>query len=549
MLIALNIQNFALIEQADLSFHPGFTVITGETGSGKSILLGALNLILGERADYGVIRDKEEKTVVEATFRITGFGLESFFNDNDLDFLNETVVRREITAQGRSRAFINDTPVQLNVLKDLSERLVHIHSQHHTLELKNPLFQLDLLDILADNVTLRQEYKKDYLALRQLNAQLQEKKSELAKMLQDSDYNRFQWEELDALKLQATNYADLETELQSYEKIDDVKAGFASIVQAVADDRGTVDVLSLLKSSLEKVHHLHPALSVLSERIVTTLVELKDIAADAEQQLDSLESNPERQAELTERMDLFNRVLRKHQAHDQADLLTIYEALAQSQSGSDSLEVAIEEMEKALKALHGRVQTLATQLHENRVAEAPAIAASLMEVLNELKLVQTQITFELEKAQKLDETGMTKLVLLFAPNAGLSPKPIEKAASGGELSRFMLALQLLLSAKKQLPTLLFDEIDTGVSGEVAQKIGQVLQKMGAGMQVLAITHLPQVAAKGTNHWKVAKSNRQGQTITEVITLNENERVEEIARLMSGENINEAAILNARALMN
>lgn len=549
MLIALNIQNFALIEQAQLVFHPGFTVITGETGSGKSILLGALNLILGERADYGVIRDKEDKTVVEATFRIAGFGLEGFFNENDLDFSTETVVRREITAQGRSRAFINDTPVQLNVLKDLSERLVHIHSQHHTLELKNPLFQLDLLDILADNSALRQEYKKDYLALRQLNAQLQEKKSELAKMLQDSDYNRFQWEELDALKLEATNYADLETELQSYEKIDDVKAGFASIVQAVADDRGTVDILSQLKSGLEKVHNLHPALSVLSERIVTTLVELKDIATDAEQQLDSLESNPERQAELTERMDLFNRVLRKHQAHDQKDLLAIYETLSQSQSGSDNLESEIEELEKTLKALHSRVQGLATQLHENRVAKAPAIAGKLMEVLNELKLVQTQVTFELEKAQKLDETGMSKLVLLFAPNAGLSPKPIEKAASGGELSRFMLALQLLLSAKKQLPTLLFDEIDTGVSGEVAQKIGQVLQRMGGGMQVLAITHLPQVAAKGANHWKVAKSAKGGQTITEVITLNENERVEEIARLMSGENINEAAILNARALMN
>jgi DNA repair protein RecN (Recombination protein N) len=549
MLIALNIQNFALIEQANLAFHPGFTVITGETGSGKSILLGALNLILGERADYGVIRDKEDKTVVEATFRISGFGLEPFFQENDLDFSDETVVRREITAQGRSRAFVNDTPVQLNVLKELSERLVHIHSQHHTLELKNPLFQLDLLDILSDNVQLRQEYKKDYLALRQLNTKLQDKKTELAKMLQDADYNRFQWEELDALKLDVTIYADLETELQSYEKIDDVKAGFASIVQAVADDRGTVDILSLLKSSLEKVQQLHPALSVLSERVVATLVELKDIAEDAEQQLDSLESNPERQAELTERVDIFNRILRKHQVHDQAGLLEIYESLSQSQSSSDALELEIEEMGKTLKDLHGRVQSRAVQLHENRVKKAPAIASQLMEVLDELKLVQTQITFELEKAAKLDETGMTKLVLLFAPNAGLSPKPIEKAASGGELSRFMLALQLLLSAKKQLPTLLFDEIDTGVSGEVAQKIGQVLQKMGAGMQVLAITHLPQVAAKGSNHWKVTKSARQGQTITEVIALNENERVEEIARLMSGENINEAAILNARALMN
>lgn len=549
MLTTLNIQNFALIEEAQLIFQPGFTVITGETGSGKSILLGALNLILGERADYGVIRDKEAKTFVEATFVIKGFGLEDFFSENDLDFSDETVIRREITAQGKSRAFVNDTPVQLSVLKELSEKLVHIHSQHHTLELKNPQFQLDLLDILADNSKLRIDFRQKYAEWKKLNTLLTGKKSVYAKLLQDADYNRFQWEELNQLNLENQSYTDLETELLSYERMDDVKSGFASVMHLISEERGSVDLLSMLKSNLEKVQHLHPVLTSLSERIVASLIELKDISEEAEQQLDSLESNPERQAELTEKIDVFNRSLRKHQAMNQEELLVVFQQLSASQSNTEEMETEIALLEKQVKEISAQVDKLAAELHKKRVDNAPKVAKQLTEVLNELKLVNTIIQFDLERSEKLDETGFSKLTLLFAPNAGMPPKPIEKAASGGELSRFMLALQLLLSAKKQLPTLLFDEIDTGVSGEVAQKIGTVLQKMGSHMQVMAITHLPQVAGKGMHHWKVQKSNEKGQTHTKVVPLNQNERIEEIARLMSGENINEAALENAKALMN
>lgn len=549
MLVHLNIQNFALIEEAQLNFQSGFTVITGETGSGKSILLGALNLILGERADYGVIRDKEAKTFVEASFLIKGFGLKDFFNQNDLDFADETVIRREITAQGKSRAFVNDTPVQLNVLKELSEKLVHIHSQHHTLELKNPQFQLDLLDILSDNAALRQTFKKTFLDWRKCNQTLVQKRAVFAKLLQDADYNRFQWEELNQLNLDSEDYESMENELASFEKMEDLKTAFSSINFLISEENGISDRLSVLKSNLEKVQHLNPALKVLSERVVASLIELKDIADEAEEQLDNLESNPQRQIELTEKIDVYNRALRKHQVNNQAELVEIFKTLSEAQSSTDELESEIEKLAQQVEKLDADVQKIAAELHKNRVENAPKVSKQLITVLDELKLVDTKIIFDLSVATKMDENGNSSLSLLFSPNPGIAPKPIEKAASGGELSRFMLALQLLLSAKKQLPTLLFDEIDTGVSGEVAQKIGVVLQKMGAKMQVFAITHLPQVAGKGMQHWKVQKVSAKGSTLTEVVELNQNQRIEEIARLMSGENINEAALLNAKALMN
>lgn len=549
MLVQINIQNFALIAAAQLNFKPEFTVITGETGSGKSILLGALNLILGERADYGVIRNQEEKTSVEATFHIQGFGLEPFFEMHDLDYSEETIIRREISSQGKSRAFVNDTPVQLIVLKELSEKLVHIHSQHDTLALKNNQFQMELLDVLADNTLLRASFKSDFSSWKKASKKLVELKASYAKILQEADYNQFQWEELNQLNLGQVSYSAMETELNAVENMEEIKAGFSSIVQYISEERGITDLLSLLKSNLDKVKLLHPNLQSLSERVVATLIELKDISEEAEGQIESLEVDPKKQMELLERMDQYNRVLLKHQAQTQADLIAIFEELSSGQANSESIEAEIIQLEKEVLILESKVHQGAKSLHENRVKKGPEVAKQLVEILTELKLENSVLKFELEQIDKMDETGFSKLVLLFSPNMGMAPKPIEKAASGGELSRFMLALQLLLSSKKQLPTLLFDEIDTGVSGEVAQKIGNVLKRMGQHMQVLAITHLPQVAGKGTHHWKVEKTQSSDKTLTQVTVLTEAQRIHEIARLMSGENINEAALENAKALMN
>lgn len=549
MLISLHIQNFALIEKAQLVFQPGFTVITGETGSGKSILLGALNLILGERADYGVIRDKSAKTFVEAHFSIGGFGLEAFFAVNDLDFAEETIIRREISAQGKSRAFVNDSPVQLNILKELAEKLIHIHSQHHTIELKNPEFQLDLLDILADNALQKDTFKLLFQQWKKKETELKNKKAALAKLRADSDYNNFQLEELTALKLDVLNYEAMEQQLIAIERLDDVKSGFATIANVIEDERGINDLLAVLKSSTEKIQHLHPQLTALLERISAARIELMDIAEEATQQLESLDSDPMLLNDLTEKLDLYNRALRKHQVTTQSELNALAETLHNSQESTDQLQFEIEALEKEVVDLQNQVDTQANQLHKKRIAAAPVVANQLVTVLNELKLNNSIVRFELEQTGKMDFSGNTKLALLFSPNAGMTEKPIEKTASGGELSRFMLALQLLLSAKKKLPAVIFDEIDTGVSGEVAQKIGLVLKKMGHQMQVLAITHLPQVAGQGMHHWKVEKNNQNGNTLTRVAVLDDSQRVEEIARLMSGENINEAALENARALMN
>jgi DNA repair protein RecN (Recombination protein N) len=549
MIQSLTIHNFALIEAAHLHFEDGFTVITGETGSGKSILLGALNLILGERADYGVIRDKSVKTVVEATFKMDGFLLESFFQTADLDFASETVIRREISAQGKSRAFINDTPVQLTLLKEITEKLIHIHSQHHTLELKNPQFQLELLDVLADTQEDLIAYQATYSRWKKLNNDLNSKKTQLAKLLQDADYNRFQLEELGLLNLATNNFQELENELNSFDRVQDVQASFSMIEQVISAERGVNDLLSSLKSSIEKVRNLNTTLHDLYERIVASLIELRDISEEASQGAEHLAVDPIRKQELSEMMDLYNRALRKHQLLNQSQLIELFQSLENQQSNTDDLEkeILFLTQEEQKKANELRIQ--AADLHAKRAKNAPIVAQKLQEVLVNLKLEHAQIQFQLTQNTKLDEFGGTNLALLFTPNKGLGLKPIEKAASGGELSRFMLALQLLLSQKKQLPTLVFDEIDTGVSGEVAQKIGNVLNQLGNQMQVVAITHLPQVAAKGNHHWKVQKNHDSGSTLTEVITLSSSARIEEIARLMSGENINEAALLNAKALMN
>lgn len=548
MLRSLTIQNFALIEQVQLRFEPGFTVITGETGSGKSILLGALNLILGERADFGVIRNPNEKTSVEAVFKIESFQLEAFFEENDLDFAAETVIRREITAQGRSRAFVNDTPVQLPILKELTEKLVHIHSQHHTLELKNPLFQLDLLDVLSDSLELRKQVKSDFTAWKKATLELEERQKAYQKSVLDADYNQFQLEELNGLQLDETDFLGLENELNALEHIEAIKSGFAAIVDVVDGDHGTSIQLAQLKLNLEKVSQHHEGLRELADRIQTVRVEIQDISQEAESQLNELEMNPERQFLITNQLDELNRIMRKHHVSSPEELIAIRDEISAKQSNSLDLENDIQRLTIEVEKLKTNLIQASEKLNKNRNQKSPIVAKQLMEVLNELKLVGAKVDFELIPQQKLDEIGGVKLVLHFSPNAGLPPKPIEKAASGGELSRFMLALQLLLSSKKALPTLLFDEIDTGVSGDVAQKIGTVLQRMGKTMQVFAITHLPQVAGKGENHWKVTKNALTGVTVTEVVPLNLNQRIEEIARLMSGENINEAALLNAKALM-
>lgn len=551
MLNSLYIQNFALIEKVTLEFSKGFTVITGETGSGKSILLGALHLILGERADYSVIRNKEEKTVVEAVFKINNFDLEFFFNQFELDFNEETIIRREISAQGKSRAFVNDTPVQLSVLKEITEKLIHIHSQHHTIDLKSSDFQMELLDVLGGTVLLKNEFSALFNEYKKTNFVLNQKEDQLKRSLLNADYNKFQVDELIKLELQTTNYSELENELKAIENSEDIKTGFSILIAQLTSEGGVanaIDLLAVVKSKLDKLTGIYPSLDELNTRFKESYLELIDIGNDALSSLDGLLVDPQQKELLTSKIDLYNTLLRKHNVSNQEGLRDVYENLSNSQLSVEELESEILDLKKKIEELENQLKIKADTLHEKRLKSSKNIQDELIGLLSELKLPHTQIVFDLCKSKSLNVNGVTEMKLLFSPNKGMLPLPIEKAASGGELSRVMLAFQYLISAKKQLPTLIFDEIDTGVSGEVAQKIGNILHKMGEYMQIFAITHLPQVAGKGQNHLKVTKSHEEEVTKTLVVNLLEEERVEEIARLMSGDNINQAALENAKALM-
>lgn len=549
MLTNLRIQNFALIDSISIDFKAGFTVLTGETGSGKSILLGALNLILGERADYSVIGPNGEKSIVEAEFQLSNFHLNAFFQENDIDDYETTIIRREITSQGRSRAFINDTPIQLAVLKEFAEKLIHIHSQHHTLELKNTNFQIELLDTLADLNSEKNDYFKKFKTWNESSKKLNQLKEELSKAIQVADYNRFQLEELEELSLESKNYEALELELNKSESVDEIKSTLDHIHLAIDGDEGVLSVLNKLKISTDRLKDKDEVINELATRVQSVIIELKDIVAEAEDQKEKIEINPFRINELTAALDKYNRVLKKHGFATQAQLIEYKDTISNDLASSDELQDEIAQLSIQTEKLALEIGEIANKIHEKRKKTAPSIEESIQLLLADLKMPNTRIQFQLSERKELNANGISDVTILFSPNKGIEPIAIDKAASGGELSRLMLALQNLVSKKKQLPTIIFDEIDTGVSGDVAQKIGNLLRNMGENLQLLAITHLPQVAGKAQNHFKVEKAIVNNLTRTNVRVLSDVERVEEIARLMSGEEINEAALLNAKALMN
>lgn len=549
MLQSLKIGNFALIPYVELEFSTGFTVFTGETGSGKSILLGALNLILGERADYSLIRDAAQKTIVEGVFSIESYDLLPFFVANDLDYSNEITIRREITGQGKSRAFVNDTPVQLNVLKELTQQLIHIHSQHHTLELKSNAFQFDVLDYLCDTMPLRKIFIQQLSNFRQLERELEEKTRSLQKMLQDEDYTRFQLAELEKLDLGKTSFSALEQELEQVENFDSIKLTFDAIAELLGSENQVLEKLNQLKNTIDRHRDLHPFFETASERVKSLYLEVKDLTYEAANLKDGIELDPVKKARLEQLLSNYNSALLKHGAKDQQELLGIYENFEQQQFKTEQLQQELSVIRQTLEKLKQELDQNGKALHRQRMEKKGRIEQEIETLLAELKMENCRVIFELEETHQPGPFGTTSLSLNFTPNAGLSPKTVDKAASGGELSRLMLAIQTLLSRKKQLPGLIFDEIDTGVSGEVAQKLGELLSNMGKQMQLMAITHLPQVAAKGQHHFKVSKSLQNGSTVTEIHPLDLDEKILEVARLMSGENINDAALEHARTLMN
>tara|TARA_B110000503_G_scaffold142890_1_gene241485 strand:+ start:2237 stop:3886 length:1650 start_codon:yes stop_codon:yes gene_type:complete len=548
MISSLRIENFALIDSANIKFDSGFTVITGETGSGKSILLNALNLILGERANFSVIGNKGDKSFVEAELNIAKFGLEEFFTSNELDYFDKTIVRREISKPGRSRAFINDTPVQLSVLKAFSSQLIHIHSQYNTLELKELSFQLKVLDVLANTSEMNLNYQREYAKYVFSKKAINDKKRTLEDSLSQADYNEFQLQELAALHLNDVDYDKTQIEVTKAENSDEIRQGFSSILQVLQGTDSITERITELISSLSKSVEFDSSLAEFKSRLETISVELNDIVDDSEQGARKVEFDPRKLDELISKIDNYNRILVKHRVNSQEELLTVFESLASSSISLTELKNDILNLENSLLVDYEKLSNLADELHQKRIAATKDIQNSIKKELSELKLENTELIFSLSKNTELNTTGISHLEILFSPNVGVDPVPVHQAASGGELSRVMLALQSLMSSKVKLRSMLFDEIDTGVSGDVAQKMGITLSKMGRGMQVIAITHLPQVAAKGTQHLKVIKKIIDGQTLSSVLELSSEERIKETARLMSGDQINDAAIENAKALM-
>lgn len=548
MISSLRIRNFALINELELDLERGFSVITGETGSGKSILLGALDLLLGERADYNVIGPESDKSIVEITANIEGYELQNIFTELDIDYFPQTIIRREISASGRSRAFINDTPVQLQALRELTGRLVNIHSQYNTLELKSRAVQLEILDTLLGLKEERKKYSGLYNNVARLRSELRTLEDQLTEQLRRKDYNEFQLIELSVLEMERINYIELEKELEILEHGESILSVSSRLSDFISGDHGFLTELIRLRSEMERVKDMSSGLSEVYERLNSNVLELKDLSADASRLSDMIDLDPAKKEGLTIQLDRYNSALRKHKIGSQEELRAIFDGLRKELHETDELENAIVSLQKKLEKETGELLIQAEKMHAIRAEKAPVIESKIIELLSELKLPDTSLQFKLEKRSEPMVDGISDLTLLFSANKGMEKVPVEKAASGGELSRVMLVIQKLVSEKRQMPTVLFDEIDTGVSGEVAQKIGNLLNKMGQQMQLIAITHLPQVAARSENHYKVEKTVIGERTVSNVRKLNAEEHVIEVARLMSGDKITEAAINNAKSLI-
>ena len=546
MLRSLRIQHFALIDEVQLHFEQGFTVFTGETGSGKSIILAATQLILGERADLQVIAPGAKKAIVEAVFEISESYL-PFFQENDLDFEAQTLIRREIAIEGKSRAFINDVPVSLQVLKQLTSHLVQIHSQYNTLELKSKKYQLALTDLLLGLDQRRIEFSTQFQYFQQLQKQVEVLQNEFDTASAQQDYNQFLLEELQGLNLEDPKIQQLDHELERFAnaaQLEEAQAALASIL----DDNGPYAQLYTRKASIDKVKGIDSEMQAFAQRLDQILIELKELSRDAEAS-SFQDIDPSQLPALEALQDKINSALLKHRVRDVQDLLALQAELALKIQGLEEQELALNTLKEELQLLQDNLWLDANQLHQNRLDGVEQLAQNLELILQDLKLPHTKLAFDLQQTEQLNASGCTQIDLLFSANLGHSPVPVERAASGGELSRLMLALQKMSSEKKALPTIIFDEIDTGVSGDVALKIGKLLNEMSANGQCMAISHLPQVAARAGHHFLVQKSVVAERMQTQVSPLASEARIEEIARLLSGEAITEAAMANAKALLN
>jgi|694.fasta_scaffold41889_7 DNA repair protein RecN (Recombination protein N) len=549
MLKKLVVKNFALISSLELDPDTGFTTITGETGAGKSILLGALGLIAGQRADSSVLFNPEEKCFVEAEFEIGSYHLESFFEQHELDFSSRSIVRREINAQGKSRSFINDTPVNLTVLKELSALLIDIHSQHQSLALMRESVQLSYLDSYAGNQHLLQQYKKKYDAFRSAKEKRERLLHEQAELEKQEDYLRFQLNELEELQPKAGEVKQMEEELELLNHAEGLSASLQFIVSQMEEgEAGMLQQLSAVKQRLQPFQKVNEQWQEYFSRVVSLEVELKELTRELGRESERVVFDPERIEQLNKRLSQLESLMRKHQAIDEEALLLVWEKLATAVGSSDTLKEDIEKITAEISSLEKELERLAAELHEKRKKQSAGLAKAVESLLHGLGMPVARFNIELSKEENFSNSGWTGLKFLFSANKGSAMQEMGKVASGGELSRVVLAVKSIMASITSLPTILFDEIDTGVSGAVAGKMGELMREMGKNMQVIAITHLPQVAGAGREHWFVYKKEEKGVTRSFIRKLSQEERLQELAQMLSTGSPGEAALQNAKELL-
>ena len=548
MLSRIFIQNFALIDSLEITLNKGLQVITGETGAGKSIILGALRLILGERADVKSIQSSETKSIVEAEF-IVNDNFKNFFDENDLDFEINTVIRRELLPTGKSRAFINDVPVTLEILKKLSEKLIDIHSQFETSNLFDEEYQFRMIDGLSKNKTLIVNYQQDFSEYKKLVRELENYKNQLSAGNKESDYKDFLLEELVEVNLDEFDFEEVQNQLSQQENAETIIENLSLIFNKMdAEEIGVLDSLLDAKTKLSKVAALSHEYSKLNQRLEEQFVEFKDFLFDLQNEAEKMETSPEVLFDLSAQLNKINSLFLKHKVNSVEELIEIRDEIQNEQTGFAELEFLIDQTEKKIAIASERLEKMSTDLSNNRKKSIPNFIKKTEKLLNQLGLEKAKIEVQFTDLQNFTNFGKENIQLLFQANSGFPLKPIQTAISGGERSRVMLSIKKLMAENAELPTLILDEIDTGVSGKVAEEIGNVMKEMSENMQLIVISHLAQVAAKGNDNYKVIKREVAGKTQSTIISLNQEDKLQEIAQLLSGSKITEAAISQAKELM-
>ena len=551
MLKRLAIKNYALIDNLDISFSKELNIMTGETGAGKSIILGALSLILGQRAESKYFFNQQKKCVIEGTFLVNGFQLNEFFAENDLDYDLETVLRREISSDGKTRAFINDTPVNLTTLKKLGEKLIDVHSQHATLEINDEDFQLLVIDTVAGNQNLLNNYREVFRSYKKSQARLKELINQSEKSKSDLDYFQFQFDELEKANLFIGEQGELEQELDSLTHAEDIKKSLVSSISVLSENEPSAIVqIKEAAVNLANAEKYNPEISILTERLNSCLIEIKDILSEIERIEQSSLINEERLQKVSDRLDLIYSLQKKHRVGSENELIAVRDQISNKLNSILFADEDIEKLKIEVDSLYKEVLTHSIQLDKTRTECIPKVEMQVMDTLTEIGMPNAvlKIVNDTLSEGKFDQNGNNQIRFLFSANKGQSPLPMNKVASGGELSRLMLSIKSLIAVHTALPTIIFDEIDTGISGEVALKVGHIMEKLSKNMQVIAITHLPQIASKGDTHYRVYKDEKGDITNTNITKLNEEERIFELAKMLSGDNPGESAIQNARELL-